>query len=230
MIKKYCDDLISLIYPDTCYNCDVPLVDGEQKICLRCYRDFPLVQYHDSADNPLLQVTSSLLKVAGAFCYMKFNKDGVAQKLLHELKYKGNTPIGLVLGNWFAKHIENELKSAEVDYIIPLPLHRKKKRQRGFNQSEVIAKGMEKILGIPVLTDVLLRTTNSATQTQKGKVERWQNVESLYEVRNTEVIAGKNIFLVDDVITTGATIGSALEALDTTAVNQLYFGCIASGK
>ncbi|MEO9965843.1 MAG: ComF family protein [Reichenbachiella sp.] len=230
MLKKYWNDFISLIYPDICYNCEVALVPGEEKICLRCYRDFPLSEHHLSATNRLLEISTQVSKVRGAFCYMKFNKHGIAQKLLHELKYNGNTSLGICLGQWFGKYIYTELASAEIDYIIPLPLHKKKQRLRGFNQSEVIAQGMSEATGIKVLSGCLIRERNVSTQTKKGRVERWQNTDDIYAIKDADILKGKNIFLVDDVITTGATVGSALELLCTTGVSALYFGCIASGK
>lgn len=230
MIKKYWKDFIGLLYPDVCYNCEVALVDGEEKICLRCYRDFPLTNYHEAVPNPLLQIAAGNEKVRGAFCYMKFNKQGVAQKLLHELKYNGNTAVGVLLGEWFAKYIEKELASLKLDGIIPVPLHKSKKRKRGFNQSEIIARGIKNATGLNIMNNVLIRTRDISTQTKKGKVARWQNVESLYQVINEETIEGKNILLIDDVITTGATISLAAEALVASGVNEIYFGSIASGK
>lgn len=230
MIKKYWKDFLSLLYPDLCYNCDLALVEGEEKICLRCYRDFPLTNYHLSVPNPLVQIAAGNEKVKGAFCYMKFNKHGIAQKLLHQLKYKGNFMIGILLGEWFGKHIEKELATLELDGVIPVPLHKTKKRKRGYNQSDVIAKGIQNVTGLNLMTDVLIRTRNVNTQTKKGKVERWQNVDSLYQVRDKKLLEGKKVLLIDDVITTGATISMAAEILAETGVAEIYFGCIASGK
>ncbi|MEP2277706.1 MAG: ComF family protein [Reichenbachiella sp.] len=230
MIKKYWKDFISLIYPNVCYNCDVALVEGEERICLRCFRDFPLTQYHQMDPNPLIQMTSGNLKVKGAFCFMKFNKDGIAQKLLHELKYKNNAPIGLLLGEWFANYIKEEIEKAKIDAIIPVPLHKSKQRKRGYNQSEVIARGLNKITGIKVINDAMIRTKNVSTQTKKGKVGRWQNVDSLYKIEKNKDIKGKRVLLLDDVITTGATIGTAAEVLAESEVAEIYLGCIASGK
>jgi len=230
MMKKYWKDFLSLIYPDLCYNCEVALVEGEDKICLRCYRDFPLTNYHQVKPNPLMEMTAGNNKVKGAFCHMKFNKQGIAQKLLHELKYKNNALIGLLLGEWFANYVKDELSKAEIDAIIPVPLFKSKQRKRGYNQSEVIARGIKKVTGMSIMDDVLIRTKNVSTQTKKGKVERWQNVDALYEVVQQEKIEGKRVLLLDDVITTGATIGTAAEVLAESGVGEIYLGCIASGK
>jgi len=230
MIKKYWKDFLSLLYPELCYNCDVALVEGEEKICLRCYRDFPLTNYHETEPNPLVQIAAGNEKVKGAYCYMKFNQHGVAQKLLHEVKYKGNSTIGVLLGEWFGKYIKRELDALELNVIIPVPLHKSKKRKRGYNQSELLAKGIQNVTGLKIMDGVLIRTRNVSTQTKKGKVERWQNVDSLYQVVDIESIKGKKVLLVDDVITTGATISMAAEVLGNGGVSEIYFGCIASGK
>ncbi|WP_422360939.1 ComF family protein [Reichenbachiella sp.] len=230
MIKKYWKDFLSLLYPELCYNCDVALVEGEDKVCLRCYRDFPLSNYHQSEPNPLVQIAAGNEKVKGGYCYMKFNKHGVAQKLLHEVKYKGNSAIGVLLGEWFGKYLEKELTTLELDGIIPVPLHKTKRRKRGYNQSEIIAKGIQNVTGLKILNEALIRTKNASTQTKKGKVERWQNVDSLYKVVDKESIERKKVLLIDDVITTGATISMAAEVLAESGVNEIYFACIASGK
>lgn len=180
--------------------------------------------------NPLLQAASGIIKVKGAFGYMRFNKEGVAQKLLHELKYKGNSSVGLILGEWFASHIRNELADLDIDGIVPLPLHKAKKAKRGYNQSDIIARGMRTVTGIQIMDNVLIRTKNRSTQTNKGKVGRWQNVDELYQVVNEKNLEGKKVLLLDDVITTGATIGMAAEVLSDSGVDEIYLGCIASGK
>lgn len=206
-------------------------MEGEEIICLRCHRDFPLINYHNEDPNPLLEMCSGVPKIKGAFCYMKFNKNGIAQKLLYELKYQGNQEVGLMLGEWFNGHFDKYLRIAEIDAIIPVPIHSKKIKKRGFNQSEVIAKGMISYTeSIELLSHILIRTKNINSQTKKGKVERWLNVDDLYEVVDAEALKGKTVLLLDDVITTGATITMAAEVLATTEVKAIYLGCIASGK
>ncbi|MEP2025055.1 phosphoribosyltransferase family protein, partial [Reichenbachiella sp.] len=138
--------------------------------------------------------------------------------------------IGLLLGEWFANYIKEEIEKAKIDAIIPVPLHKSKQRKRGYNQSEVIARGLNKITGIKVINDAMIRTKNVSTQTKKGKVGRWQNVDSLYKIEKNKDIKGKRVLLLDDVITTGATIGTAAEVLAESEVAEIYLGCIASGK
>lgn len=230
MIKKYWNDFLSLLYPNLCYNCDVALVDGEDKVCLRCYRDFPLTNFHQTSPNPLVNMVAGNELVKGGFCYMKFNKNGIAQKLLHELKYNGNTSLGMLLGEWFGRYIEKELVALELNGIIPVPLRKSKQRKRGFNQSEVIAQGISKVSGLKILGDVMRRTRDVSSQTKKGKVDRWQNVNDLYQITDLESIINKKVLLLDDVITTGATIGMAAEVLCDAGVKEIYLGCIASGK
>lgn len=227
---KYWKSFLSLIFPDLCYGCDNALVEGEEKLCLRCFRDLPITDYHRQKPNPMMETVTETAKVKGAYCYLKFNQNGKAQRLLHELKYHNNIAIGTTLGKWFGNYMATEMSRAKIDYIVPLPMHKIKQRKRGYNQSEVIAKGIEGVTGIPVLPDVLIRTKNISTQTKKGRIERWHNTRDVYKVKNEDLLKGKNILLLDDVITTGATIGSALEVLANTQSNAIYFGCIASGK
>ena len=175
-------------------------------------------------------MVTGLVAVDGAFCFMKYNQGGIAQVLLHELKYKGNTDIGINLGLWFGNYIKKELFSANVDCIVPVPLHKKKLKSRGYNQCQLIAAGMTRATGIPTQDNELLRLAHAQTQTKKGKIDRWLNTEGVYGFRNSQIFSGKNVLLVDDVITTGATMVSALEALSDAGVNKLYMSCIASGR
>ena len=230
MLKKHLKDFISLIFPNTCLNCNMSLVEGEEILCLRCFSDLPLTNYHLVKPNPVLEYYSTNLKVSDAFSFLKFESKGIAQKLLHQLKYKGYTDVGIKLGEWFAKHLNEEMAKAKVDFIVPNPLHRDKKRKRGFNQTEFIAIGMSHVLVIPVRSDMLIRTRNVSTQTKKEKVDRWKNMESLYKIIDPEKCRGKRILLIDDVITTGATIGAAAEVIAQSEVESIIIGCIATGK
>ena len=230
MLKKYWNNFISLIYPKVCYHCETPLVEGEEIICLRCYRDFPLLYYHIQQPNPLLDMSSGVAKIRGAFGLMKLNTDGIAQKLLYELKYRGNIEVGLLLGECFYNHLYKNLQLAKIDSVIPVPIHRDKKRKRGYNQSDIIGKGICDLNKMELLDRVLIRKRNIGSQTKKGKVERWLNVNDLYEVKDPNQLKGRTVLLLDDVITTGATITMAAELLATTEVKAIYLGCIATGK
>lgn len=230
MLKKYWKGFLSLLYPNNCLNCEVSLVEGEEIICLRCFNDIPKTNYHKSTPNPLMNSLTGNYQPTGAFAYMKFNKKGIAQKLLHELKYKGNSYVGIVLGEWFGAEMLKEMHLLKLDMIVPVPLHPSKRKTRGFNQAEMIAIGISNQLGVPVVTNQLNRVKNASTQTNKGKVERWKNVDALYELSDPSYFKEKSILLVDDVITTGATIGVAAELLADSGVKAIHLACVATGK
>jgi len=142
-----------------------------------------------------------------------YNKGNAVQQLVHKLKYRGMKEIGIFLGEALGREMAGVLDDSSISCIIPVPLHPKKLRKRGFNQSEVIAQGISNITGLPVNTSVLCRKSFTSTQTRKSKYERWQNVESIFGLRDPEKIKNSHILLVDDVITTGATIEACAHTL-----------------
>ena len=230
MFKKHLKDFLSLLFPNTCMHCNVTLVKGEELICLRCFADMPVTNYHLAKPNPVMVHFSAIDKVADAFSYLKYEKKGMATMLLHPLKYTGHTYVGIKLGEWFAGHLYKQMIKASIDMIIPVPLHKTKQRKRGYNQTDLIAIGMSNVLILPVKKNLLLRVKNVSTQTRKDKVERWQNAESLYAIPHPEKFKGKRVLLIDDVVTTGATIGAAAELIADTEVEAIFIACIATGK
>jgi len=229
-MRAYLSSFISLIYPRICVSCQRTLVDQEENLCLHCLSDLPLTHYHEQTNNPLVEKMISVPHLKNVYTFIKYEKGGIAQKLLHELKYKGNKEIGLMLGQMFADHVSKHLDIAQIDFIIPIPLHKSKLRKRGFNQAAVIAHGFGIQIGLPVNEKVLIRTVKSKTQTKKGKTDRWINVENLFEAATPELIKGQSILIMDDVITTGATIEMAAVALTKCNPRHIYLASIATGK
>lgn len=219
------NDFISLIFPTTCVNCNRPLIKAEKHLCTSCKIDLPTTDDHKSRKNELFHkfVFSSQIKSAQAFLY--FHHAGIAQKLLHQLKYNGKKEIGESLGSWFA----DSLTGLEVDFIIPIPLHPNRKRKRGYNQSSYIAKGIGNQLGIEVREDIISRARQTTTQTKKSKVQRWQDLENVYSDAS-EVVRNRKVLVVDDVITTGATIGMLCERLSAQGVQEIHIAAVARGQ
>lgn len=135
------------------------------------------------------------------------------QKVVHELKYKNNPGIGLLMGSLFGNDIKDSDPIREIDLIIPIPLHPKRQKQRGYNQSEEIAKGIAEQIGIDLNTTTLVRTVNNPSQTRNNRIERWKNVEDIFSVIDVNILVNKHILLVDDVITTGSTIEACAKEL-----------------
>ena len=229
-MRAYLSSFISLIYPRICASCQRTLVDQEENICLHCLSDLPYTNYHEQTNNPLVEKMISVPYLKNVYTFIKYEKGGIAQKLLRELKYNNNKAIGLMLGQMFAEHISNQLDDSHIDLIIPIPLHKSKLRKRGFNQAAVIADGFGNKTDLPVDEKVLIRTGKNKTQTKKGKTDRWINVENLFEVLKPQLVKDQSIMIIDDVITTGATIESAAIELAKCQPKHIYLASIATGK
>ncbi|MDA3880355.1 MAG: ComF family protein [Prolixibacteraceae bacterium] len=212
-VQEYLYDFSTLIYPNLCICCDESLVKQENMICTRCAIGLPRTYFHLADDNPVSQLFWGRVKLEKATSFYFFQKGSKYQKLLHHLKYKGDREIGVVLGRMLSADLNEVNFQDDIDYIVPVPLHPRKKRQRGYNQSEAIAEGMGAILNTDVVANNLQRKFYSTTQTRKGRFERWENVNNLFAQMNPEQFANKHILLVDDVITTGSTLEACAHAV-----------------
>lgn len=207
------DDLISLFYPRLCAGCSTPLVKGEAILCLNCLSDLPRTNYHMYQENPVFQIFIGRVNITLATSYCRFDKGGRLQHILHELKYKGNCEVGYKMGILFGFDLIQNSIYQDIDAIIPVPLHPKKEKKRGYNQSVEICKGLSASMQRPLLPGNLVREVHTASQTRKGRFERWENVSGIFRVKNPASLAGKHLLLVDDVVTTGATIEACCEPL-----------------
>jgi ComF family protein len=179
---------------------------NETFICTECFVLIPRTNYHLKPDNPVSQLFwgRCLIEKAAAFSF--YTKDSRIRKLIHQLKYKGIKEIGSELGRIYGNSLKSSGFLEEIDLIIPVPLHPSKKRQRGFNQSDLISRGISETTGIPMDSDLLVRKTVSKTQTRKSRYDRWTNVQDIFRVTDQDRLKDLHILLVDDVITTGSTI------------------------
>ena len=214
-------DLLALFFPEICLYCKQPTVKGEDMLCTGCLLDLPKTNDHLSQDKTILNKFIAFPQVSRGHAFLRFSKRGIVQRLLHHLKYERNQELGVRLGNWYGKELESTMPKEDHDLIVPTPLHVSKLRTRGYNQSDLIAQGLSESLGIPWSGQVLKRVKKTMTQTKMGKVERWKNVERIFQVVNHSAIENKNIILVDDVITTGATLNSCVEALVEVGVSRV---------
>ena len=207
------DDFISLLFPRLCYACGTHLLRNENIICTQCYISIPRTNYHLSENNPVEQLFWGRCQITKAAAFSFYNKGSRIRKLIHNLKYNGVREIGHELGRIYGQSLKKSDFLSEINVIIPVPLHSSKLRKRGFNQSECISKGISQITGLPVDTEALRRIGKSDTQTKKSRIERWMNVEDIFEVTDFRKIEGKHILLVDDVITTGSTVDACASEL-----------------
>jgi len=207
------DDLISLFYPRLCAGCNTPLVKGEEVLCLNCLADLPRTNYHLYLENPVFQIFIGRTKIQLATSFCHFDKGGRLQHLLHQLKYKGNCRVGQKLGTLLGADLIQNTLYQDIDAIIPVPLHPKKEKKRGFNQSAEIGKGLSESMCRPLIEGNLVRAINVASQTRKGRFERWENVSGIFRTKDGVGLTGKHLLLVDDVVTTGATLEACCEPL-----------------
>lgn len=207
------NDFLSLIYPRRCEACGDLLFEHEKYICNYCMLHLPRSNYHLDKENRLMSIFAGRVPLAGAASQYVFEKDGKVQKLIHAIKYEEQKELAQFLGGLYASGLEGDGWWTGIDVIIPIPLHKSKLKTRGFNQSEYYAKGFADVTGKELDTQSLKRTKNTETQTRKKKYERWENVESVFELAEEAQLENKHILLVDDVVTTGATIEAAWQAL-----------------
>ncbi|MCK9412182.1 MAG: ComF family protein [Prolixibacteraceae bacterium] len=207
------DDLLSLFYPNLCAGCHIALMRGEGILCLGCLADLPKTGFEKIEDNQVARLFwgRANIKMATSFC--TFDKGGIMQHLMHQLKYQGRKDIGEKLGFLMGTDLANSPPFHGIELILPVPLHPKRQHKRGYNQSAVVGKGVADAMGVPFIENVLVRNRYSNTQTNKGRFERWENVKELFGVRNPEILEGKHILLVDDVVTTGSTLEACAQVL-----------------
>jgi ComF family protein len=206
-------DFISLIFPQTCVSCGKSLYKNEYSICTYCAYYLPKTNYHLEKDNPVAQIFWGRVPIVSAAAFYGFNKGGKVQHLIHQLKYRGQKNIGISVGKLYGYELNHSIYFNTVDIIIPVPLHPKKQKKRGYNQSDFFAKGLAESMHIEVDLKTLYRAADSETQTKKSRFSRWQNVESIFQLRDTNVLKGRHVLLVDDVITTGATLEACAHTL-----------------
>jgi ComF family protein len=211
-IKQYLQGLVSIIYPHLCAACGNVLFFNEQVLCLKCYADLPRTGFHGNSENEVARLFWGRIPVRNATSFIIFNKESRYRRILHELKYKGQHQVGTEMGRLFGLELKGT-PFADVDIIHPVPLHPSKLRKRGYNQSELIAKAIAEVLHVTVVSDLIIRSVETKTQTRKSRYERWENVRDTFHVQFPESLRDKHVLLVDDVITTGATIEACAGAL-----------------
>ena len=199
-------DAFQLFYPHVCTGCGSDLLEKDAQLCLSCIHDLPHTGFAAIPDNIVERVFVGRLPLQAAFSEFYFSKGQLIQHLIHQLKYKNNRTIGHYLGEVIGNAMLQSGRFNNIDYIIPLPMYADKEFKKGYNQAEIICNGIMEATKIPVMTKNVVRSYATETQTKKHRTERWQNVDGSFNILNPEKLANKNILLVDDVITTGATL------------------------
>ncbi|WP_276498406.1 ComF family protein [Pontibacter litorisediminis] len=225
------EDLLSLLFPESCYACGGSLARGETYICTPCSVRLPYTDFHVHGAtelNPLQRRFWGKVPVRFAFSYLYFMPKGRVQRLLHQLKYKGAKELGEHLGQRYGSLLSDCQYSSQFDVIVPVPLHKYKLRRRGYNQAESFAQGLSQSMGVPISVWVMIRTIHTSTQTRKSRLDRWHNVGQVFEVARPEQVQGKHVLLVDDVLTTGATLEACTRALLAAGAAEVSVATIAA--
>jgi len=232
MLRPLLTDLLALFFPYACLACQEPLVAGEHHLCTACRAELPYTDYHllPADQNPLSRRFWGKLPVTHTLSYLRFLQHGRVQRLLHQLKYQGQQGVGKALGQLYGAELATAGLAPAFNLIVPVPLHRRKLARRGFNQADAFAEGLAAALPCPWSATALRRTEYTDSQTRKSRTERWQNVATVFEVGRPEAVAGRHILLVDDVLTTGATLEACGAALLAAGASQLSIATIACAE
>lgn len=219
-------DIMFFVFPECCEVCGRLLSGGEKIICSPCLLGLPRTNFHMETDNPVAKLFWGRVSIALATSWFYFNKGSDYRHLLHRLKYQGRADIGIYLGKLFASELIDS-GFVKADMLIPVPLHPKKQRKRGYNQSIKISEGMRAVLNIPVNGTALIRSSDTDTQTRRNRFDRFLNMKDKFEVRNPDQIAGKTILLIDDVVTTGSTLEACTQVLLESGCKEVMVATLA---
>lgn len=221
--------LEALWFPPVCLTCHRELANREELLCFSCAEELVLPTLA-TAEDPEIRRFAGHLPVSQVWALSHFVPKGKVQRLLHELKYRGQEAVGPMMGSILGYKIMQQNIQEMPDLIMPIPLHPKRQRQRGYNQSEAFGRGLSQSLSIPMSCDILLRPSVSESQTKKGREERFQNMEGVFAIgeENAQELQGKHILLVDDVLTTGATLANAGKALLASGAGRISIAVLAS--
>lgn len=225
------NDLLSLLFPESCYACDGAMARGEKYICTNCNVKLPYTDFHVHGAtelNPLQRRFWGKVPVRFAFAYLYFVPKGRVQRLLHRLKYKGAQELGEHLGQRYGSLLSEHQYNRQFDLIVPVPLHKYKLRRRGYNQSDTFARGLSEAMQVPWSSNALARLLDTATQTKKNRLDRWQNVEQVFGVARPDQVKDKRILVVDDVMTTGATLEACAVVLLKAGAAEVSVVAIAA--
>jgi len=227
-LTSYIKDVVHLIFPHHCEGCGTDVLQDEQLLCAECLHQLPATNYFAITGNPVEKMFYGRMKVelAGAGYY--FTKESLVQHLIHQLKYKGNKDVGYYLGRLIGHQLKESARFDTIDVLVPLPLNSKKEFKRGYNQAAIISEGIAAIWQKPIVKDAVVRTVFTETQTHQDRIHRWQNMNGVFAIEDEKALKGKHILLVDDIVTTGATLeacGTAILKIPDTLLSIATAAC-----
>ena len=226
-LTEYPLDFYRLFYPKLCGACDVPLAKGEAHLCFNCRLEMPFTNFESFRENPVEKMFNGRVHLEFATSLLFFTKGEKVQNILHNIKYNEQKELAIYLGRIFGERLQNNPYLNDVTTIIPVPLHPKKQQLRGYNQTELFAEGMSEVLNLDVITNAVIRDINTETQTRKSRTERWENVEKAFAVKKPKSLEHKHVLLIDDVLTTGATLEACAQTILSNANCKVSVATVA---
>lgn len=229
-LKEIKDSLLHIIFPHICDGCGSDLLNIESRLCIRCFASLPETNFEEHPGNPVEKIFWGRIPIVNATAQFYFTKESLMQHLMHQFKYKGNKDLGLQLGRMMGNALKASNRFNNIDALIPLPLFPSKEKKRGYNQATILCEGISEVLNLPVLSNIISRPQHTETQTKKGRIERWRNIEGKFELKEPHGVQNKHLLLVDDVVTTGATLESCGNELLSAGNVKLSIAtlCVAS--
>jgi len=206
-------NLLALFYPENCLTCDNHLMHGEFLVCSFCRHQLPITDFCEAKNNAVEKVFRGRVSIVAGTSLLYFRKKGISQALIHQLKYKGRQDVGVFFGKWMGEQLRNSKRFMGIDGIIKVPLHSKRLKQRGYNQLTLYAKELSKELQIPVYEKVLIKVGKSTSQTKKNRFKRFDKISERFQLDDGDHVKGKHLLLIDDVLTTGATLEACANEL-----------------
>ncbi|TXN37965.1 ComF family protein [Flagellimonas hymeniacidonis] len=212
-LAKILNDINNILLPLVCFGCNAQLSRGESVLCAVCRHELPLTDYTFADENPVDRIFYGRIPIKKAGAFVFFAKNGIVKNLLHQLKYKKQEHIGAFFGDWLGALLGHEPLLQTVDVVVPVPLHPKKQKKRGYNQVALFSQKIATSIGAEYRDDILLKVINTKTQTKKDRQLRWENAKNVFQLNPTVKKNFKHLLLIDDVITTGATIEACAKTL-----------------
>lgn len=216
-----------LLFPYTCAGCGSGLLDQGAGVCSRCTSDLPVTGYLHLHNNAVEEIFWGRIHLEHAAACCFFNKKSLVQQLMHGIKYQHRQDAALQLGRWMGYQLKQSSWFHETDLILPMPLHQKRKQERGYNQAALLCDGITEITGKQNHPEALLRKSATHTQTKQHRAERWENMRQAFSVTDPDLLAGKHVLLIDDVVTTGASLEAVAEQLLLVPNLTLSICCFA---
>jgi ComF family protein len=219
--------VLHLFFPYTCCGCGSDLLTENILFCIHCQSSMPITHFEYHTANPIEKIFWGRVQIHSAAAHLYFTSGSQVQHSLHLLKYKGRKEIGIYFGQQMGESLKQSSRFSDCEIIIPLPLYAAREKKRGYNQAFMIANGISQKLKIPVLNDVVSRIKKTETQTHKSRIQRWKNMESTFEISARLQISGKHVLLVDDVVTTGASLEACAQVLLDCPGVKVSIACLA---